>query len=327
MRRLKYEKIPETSILRKDVQCQSNWNFEAARRDIRVPIVFIHIPKCAGQAFRHSLADALSVSSIISFFDHSLFGIFDQFETVSAELRASIYGPLDPIPKTAEFVAGHFAVSTVRCFYPKASYCTVLREPISQLLSHWLYLRQHSDKDLAPWGLWGDRIRSARLPLVDFFQDPDLACQTDNLAVRMLLWPDRRTPANDFIDASQDQAVLAEAIATLRLFNFVGFIENPELALTVGKWIGRPFVLNRLNETRRAPAEFPVGLERELTAEAYALLEERSRLDLGLWKEVVERQCPNADSGSIRETVLRSTIEHHKFVQEGRRKVHDTNSG
>ena len=308
-----------TGFISKFLQRHRNWAFETARRISGARTVFIHIPKSAGTAFGHSLIDALHASSTLAGFDHCLFGAFHQFETIAPEVRASIYGPADQIPKTAEVVVGHFAVSTARRSYPGANYCTVLREPISRLLSHWLYWRQQSDEELALWGdPWKNRVFRARLPLVEFLRDPEIACQTDNLEVRMLLWPDPRIPTDDFISERQDSALLTDAIATLRRFEFVDFTENPDLALNVGKWIGTPFVFKWMNETRRARAEFPVNLQKELTAEAFALLENRTRLSLILWNEIVKRRRPTEDSGLIREKILRSTIERQKRAQLAR---------
>jgi hypothetical protein len=301
-------------------QRRRKWAFEEGRRNPGAATVFIHIPKCAGIAFVHDLDDALRSKSTRSGFDHSLFGAFDQFETIGPETRASIYGPADSIPRNLELVAGHFAVSTARRFYPEANYCTVLREPKSRLLSHWLYWRQFSDEDLTVWGVpWRDRVLRARLPLVDFLCDPEIACQTDNLTLRMLLWPDCRIPANGFVSEGRDKALLKGAIAILQNFGLIGLIENPDLSRNVEKWIGAPFVLKRMNETRPAYAEFPVNLERELTAEAWALLKKRSGLDLILWKEVLKRQRPSEDSDAIGEAVFRSTLDRHKVVQLDRR--------
>jgi hypothetical protein len=295
----------------------AKWTFEDGRKRPGVPIVFLHIPKCAGQAFRHGLSEALHPSTTLSFFDHSLFGAFDRFETIAPELKASIFGPEDQIPTNADFIGGHFAVSTARHFYPEANYCTVLREPTSRLLSHWLFWRQHSDEDMAPWGAqWGDLIRRARNPLADFLRDPELASQTDNLIVRMLLWPDPRIPADDFIRTGQDEALLKDAIAILRRFEFVDFIENPDCALNLEKWICSRFALKTVNATREASEGFPVNFGRELSAEALALLEERSRLDHVLWREVAARRRPHEDGRAIEAAVLQSNIDHQKFVQE-----------
>jgi hypothetical protein len=131
----------------------------------------------------------------------------------------------------------------------------------------------------------------------------------------MLLWPDSRIPKGDFICRRQDRALLTDAIATLRRFDFVDFTENPDLALNVGKWIGTPFVFKRMNETRQERAEFPVNLQKELTAEVFGLLENRTRLSLRLWRKIFKRRRPNEDSGLIRERILRSTIERQKRVQ------------
>ena len=101
----------------------------------------------------------------------------------------------------------------------------------------------------------------------------------------------------------------------MRDFDLVDYVENPDFASNVSAWIGAPFTLERLNETRRSHERFPVELERELTTEAYALLEERARLDLVLWREVVERRSPNEDWRKLRARILQATIDHHKSVQ------------
>jgi hypothetical protein len=73
--------------------------------------------------------------------------------------------------------------------------------------------------------------------------------------------------------------------------------------------------LPRLNDTHRAPAEFAVDIERELTPVAFALLNQRTRLDFKLWREVVERRHATLDSGALRAATLRASIERQKFVQ------------
>jgi hypothetical protein len=70
-----------------------------------------------------------------------------------------------------------------------------------------------------------------------------------------------------------------------------------------------------MNETRQERAEFPVNLQKELTAEVFGLLENRTRLSLRLWRKIFKRRRPNEDSGLIRERILRSTIERQKRVQ------------
>ena len=294
------------------------WNFQFGRRRPRETIVFTHIPKSAGTSFSHSLAHSLQAKLILGGFDHSLYGAFVQFDTMSPQQQASIYAPADSLPQNAEIVSGHFAVSTARRFYPNANYCTVLREPECRLLSHWLFWRQFSDEDLKDWGVpWSERVQRSRRPLVDFLRDPDVACQTDNLTVRMLLWPDKRIPSNGFIDESQDNSLVRSAIAELKRFDFVGLIEDKNLSQNFENWLKTPFSILRLNETRRADANFPVDLDKELTPEALSLLKMRSRLDLVLWQKVFKRQYPNVNSNIVKAQAFNHAVARYKSIQDG----------
>ena len=293
------------------------WGFQVGRRRTGEAVVFTHIPKSAGTSFTHSLATSLQSKLILGGFDHSLFGAFNQFETISPEQKAVIYAPSDSLPQKADIVSGHFSVSTVRRFYPNANYCTVLREPECRLLSHWLFWRQFSDENLIGWGVpWRDRVQRARRPLVEFLRDTDVACQTDNLAVRMLLWPDRRIPSNGFIDESQDLSLLNSASAELQRFDFIGLIEDSHLSQNIENWLKTPFSFLRLNETQRADAGFPVNLDNELTEEARALLKTRSRLDLVLWQVVFKRQYPNININSIKKKAFAQAVDRYKSIQE-----------
>ena len=157
----------------------------------------------------------------------------------------------------------------------------------------------------------------ARRPLVDFLRDPELACVTDNACVRMLLWPDPRIPNEVFIQAHHESALVADALAKLRDFSFVDYIENPDFARNVSEWIGVPFALKRLNETRRAHPQFPAVLDSEVTPEAYRLLDRSSRLDFELWRKVAERRTPKVDIRSLKASVLRENIARFKLVQGG----------
>ena len=216
----------------------------------------------------------------------------------------------------ADFIGGHFALSTLRRNYPVGNYCSVVREPVCRLISHWLYWRQFSDDALAPWGPdWARLVNLARRPLLEFLQAPEIACQTDNLVTRMLLWPDQRIPAGGFIPTGADSWLLIDALKALRRLHFVDHLENPQFAANVGRWIGRPFVMQRANETRRAHDGFPVDLDHELTPEALALLEHRSRLDLVLWREVVASRQPSESPDALRRRAIASVLERHRAVQ------------
>lgn len=280
------------------------------------PTVYLHIPKSAGMAFNSSLAEALGATAVVAGFDHSLFGAFDAFDTLGPAVDATVYGPDDALPAGAHLVGGHFAYSTLRRFYPEANFCCVVREPVCRLVSHWLYWRHFSDESLESWGPnWSRLVSLARRPLVEFLKAPEIACQTDNLATRMLLWPDARIPAGDFIPGGADTQLLACASKALRGFHFVDHLEDPQFAANVGRWLDKRFEMQRFNDTQRALEGFPVDLDRELSPEAMELLEHRSRLDLVLWRLVVRSRTPEQDPAALRARVVSSVLERHRAVQ------------
>ncbi|MFG1418678.1 hypothetical protein V5F38_07255 [Xanthobacter sp. V0B-10] len=294
------------------------WAFEERQKIGAGATFFLHIPKSAGTAFNSALAAALNASSIVSGFDHCVFGSFSEFATIQPDIRASIYAPSEPLPKEVDFIGGHFALSTVRRYYPNANTCVVLREPISRILSHWLYWRQFSDDELTGWGpAWSRRVLRARGALVDFLRDPEIACQIDNVATRMVLWPDVRVPDGAFIERRNDQAILLDVEAEVRRFDFIDYLENPDFVANVEKWIGVPFVLPRMNETRPACELFPVDLDRELTPEAFALLEERSRLDQSLWQTVAVRRGAG-DTARLKQELIRDFLRRQNRIQARR---------
>jgi hypothetical protein len=113
-------------------------------------------------------------------------------------------------------VHGHFAFSTLQARYPNHQYMTLLREPYSRILSHWLYWRMQRNDELAGWGEWGtNHVRLARQPLAQFLGNATLACQIDNLRTRMLLWPHPNIPDNSFIDERDDEVLISTALARL----------------------------------------------------------------------------------------------------------------
>jgi hypothetical protein len=287
--------------------------FANGRSDPERSTVFLHVPKCAGTAFSRSLRAALSATTILGGFDLCLFDGFAGIDQFSPEIKKFVHLE-SPMPR-ADLVSGHFALSTLRREYPDGNYCTILREPLSRLLSNWLYWRQHGDDELAGWSDWADRVRRARQPFAAFLADPVLAPHMDNLAVRMLLWPDPRLPADGFIEPKHEKSLSRDALARLRALNFVDYLENPALLNNVGDWLGASFTLPRVNETRQAPEAFPVDLFRELTPECYRLLETRCRIDLVLWTEVVKARGAGMETAHLQESAWRDMVRHHQAIQ------------
>ena len=263
----------------------------------------MHIPKTAGSSLIDAIVSALQPPHVLWGFDRCLFGGFSDFASLDQELRQRIFLDEDAVPH-AGIVAGHISLSTLRHWAPTACTMTLLREPVSRLLSHWLFWRGHDDSRLEPWGAWADYVRLSRLPLPDFLAATSLACQNDNVATRMLLWPHRLIPRDGFIAARDDRRLLADARRALDSMDFVDLVENPAMVENVSTFLGGPITLPHHNPTGKVPGHLRRPMEDDLTFGALAALNARSRLDAELWRHVGRRRLSGAGVGAFRTTIL-----------------------
>ena len=272
-----------------------------------VPLVFMHVPKTAGTALTQALCASLSPRNFISGFDRVFFGDFRRFDTIDPELQRSIYLEPGSLPANADFVSGHISYSTLRQSYPHAQYFTVLREPVSRLLSFWLYWRSQTQAQLRVWGDWARCVERNRGPLSEFLLSREIAGPTDNLHLRMLLWPHPLIPDNDFIDERNDKVLVELALVRLGEFAFRDIVENPELQTRMQRWLGRPISLGRANETVSASGIVSADFQEELSPEVRRALELRTRLDLKLWTAVAG-EVGIANPESLRDSTLKENI-------------------
>jgi hypothetical protein len=310
----------------------ANRNRESLLRRSAMPRpvwAFMHVPKTSGAAITEGLARALTNpfgrrltkamygrSQILTGFDRSLHGGFDRFDTFEASVAARFHP--EELPKGARIISGHFAYSTLKRSAPPARIFTILREPFCRLLSHWLYWRQYTEEELLPYGLWAQRVREARRPLAEFLSSPTVACQTDNIVVRMLLWPHHLLAADGFINSAHDGTLISEARARLGELSHVDAVENPQLIGGLERLIGRSIEYRRINETRASTHESHFDLDEHLTPEARELLVLRSRLDLLLWNSVVMRALPGTSANVIRESAIDAAIARYQSLFKGR---------
>jgi hypothetical protein len=278
------------------------------------PLAFMHIPKTSGVALMSALAGALNPGMVTNGFDLCLFGSFRDFETMDPAEQRKIHASPASLPPGSTLIAGHFSFSTLRQAFPRAQMTTILREPSSRLLSHWLFWRQLSDPTLTPLGRWADYVRNSREPLARFLAEPAIACQTDNLALRMLLWPHSLIRGDQFIDPIHDEPLFVEAEVRLRMFDFVDILENDQLSEKLEHWLGRALCYERVNETIAIPAECRSPLNLEFTSHAHELLTARSRLDLRLWTSVVKRRLPNCEITTLRERTILSNVARYSVL-------------
>lgn len=284
---------------------------KARAYDFVKPLIFMHVPKCSGTSLIRAVVAAGTAPSAFSGFDETLFGDFSAFESLSEQLRTSIYLDPNDLPRGAEFVAAHMSFVTLSRGFPEGRLLTLLREPVSRLLSLWLFWRSHTDEQLRDWGQWGNRVRRGRSPLVDFLRAREVACQTDNQLLRMLLWPHHLVPRDDFIDARHDAILIQIAVGRLARFAFLDLIENRMFESNFANWLGRPIVFGRFNQTANIPQSLKIPMARQLTNEAWALLEARSRLDLKLWLALAAERVPQINAHRLRREAIEMTIGRH----------------
>jgi len=279
----------------------------------------MHIPKSAGTSLTEAMRAALNPrTSVLRRFDQCLFGDFRDFENMPDIVRQAIFRGPDQLEAGCDFVAGHLSWTTTHHAYPSAQFMTVLREPVSRLLSHWLFWRSLTDDQLAPWGReWIVRLKQSRQPLRSFITAPNIASQTDNIAVRMLLWPHPLIPDGDFIDERHDETLRKEALARLNRFSFVNFLENPRLAGDISDWLKCPLTIPNLNETPALSTEFATDIASEIGGDTRRLLELRSRLDGQLWQHAAAIWYPDLDTAARREEIFAKNASRFARVMAG----------
>ncbi|WP_428377120.1 hypothetical protein [Lichenicoccus sp.] len=260
----------------------------------------MHVAKTSGTAVTYGLLDAIKPRRPVGGLDRFMFGSYSDFSSLSSNARDTVHGP-STLPSDADFVHGHFALSTTRQCYPDAQFLTLLREPRVRLMSLWRFWRIQTQQTMNGWGSWADIVRRSHAPLETFLGDPLVACQTDNMAVRMLLWPHAFIPEDGFIDPSHDEALLAEARRRLEAFDYSDVVENRAMPGNLGAWLGLDFQHRRLNETAAGDNRTRWPLHRDLTNGCLDLLESRSRLDRVLWDDVARRRLGTGDPGQQRE--------------------------
>jgi hypothetical protein len=234
---------------------------------------------------------------------------FSDFDQLSPEVRdRMVLGP-DDLPAQADAVFGHISPSTTRARYTDGSWLTVLREPRSRLVSHWLFSRAHTDRMLRGLGTWADYVKAARRPLAEYLGDPTLAFCTDNLMLRALVGPHELAPFDRFIEAAAEDELLAEGLASLDAFDFAGVVDDPDLAGQLSCWLGRPIAMQRSNESPLMPK----GLQCDVVDEcrrAAGLIAHHSRLDAALWDHIASRSLLRArdEATPMRDRIYEASV-------------------
>ncbi len=262
----------------------------AAKDHPPAPACFMHVPKTAGISLRAALASALPPHSIApQLMDPAALGGFRDFDLLSPEVRqivAATPAELDGLGHHAA-IFGHFTLPNLLRHAPLERIATVLREPRSRIISHYLFFRFSG----AIRTLWGPAAlhKPAEASLQKFLLDPSAAHVTDNCVCRMLLRGDPRIPPADFIASTDVEALAERAWEQLSGFGFVGFIEQPD---SVWRGVGNHFGVKLAPMRMNVTAEVEIAADVDPVpwsgaAETLELLERRSVADSILYRRIV----------------------------------------
>lgn len=263
------------------------------------PLVFNHIPKTAGTSLTAALHTALQPAVFAQGMDQSLAGGYDQFDEFNQSAREMMFLAPEEIPADATLVAGHIGPATTMARFPEADHITFLRNPASRILSQWMHSRSLTEFDIRHWGPGAEAFRVGWLPLKDYLRHPLVATNTDNTIARFLAWPHPLLPPNDFIGADDDDEIAATAIARIDAMAHVDLVENPDFISALGTWLGFETPQTRLNERAYVPKRMRPDFAAELDAETRSLIEERTRIDVRVWKHVAARVLPGTDLDAV----------------------------
>ncbi|WP_460253523.1 hypothetical protein [Acidiphilium sp. MT5] len=283
----------------------------------------MHMPKAGGTALIREIERSLRPLRWAGGIDRTLTGNFEAFDTMDIDLRAGVFRDETEIPANVDFLAGHFGWGMLRAWNPEAKLMTVLREPRSRLLSYWFYLGNYSDHVLSLYGDYGERLELARKHFGDYISIPEIACQTDNLMTRMLVWPHPACQATEFISPEMDETLLMIALERLNQFDFVGMIEDLRLRDRLFLWLGSTYkhsrwaslekFINRGHKINKNEASIPKqGLRKtlavELNEETIRRLESSSRLDKILWMTIARQLFDDKDPNTIADQEFSKSI-------------------
>ena len=285
--------------------------------DRRFTLAYMHVPKTSGTAMRHGIATAIGAERTFYGLDRSSFGAYTGFESMSRAIGERVYATPADLPRDRDFMAGHFALSTLQSAYPQAQIITFLREPLSRTLSHWMYWRSIANRKLRHWGDWAERVRCSHGTLAGFLEAPEVACVTDNILLRMLLWPHPLIPDDGFIAPGHDAVLMLSARERLSRLAYADVIENPDFLEDFSRWLQHPLCYAEKNVTAYLPTHRTVSMHQELSDRAMVLLDARTRLDLRLWQLTAQQHVRRGTVEDLRVASIARSIARHSRLACG----------
>ncbi|MFL6353027.1 MAG: sulfotransferase family 2 domain-containing protein [Bryobacteraceae bacterium] len=172
-------------------------------------ILFMHIPKTAGTAFREAMIGNYKHSQVAYVYPHPPGFLVSNLGLLPLEQRARF-----------RLVMGHFQYGIHEFLPQEYTYVTIVRDPVERVISHYNYLRQ-TQPDIVSEG-------GSTLSLPEMLEGQRTA-NIDNLMVRCFSGLDK----NDVRPGHLDQGAYDLAIDHLRTkFKFVGYQDRADEAYT-----------------------------------------------------------------------------------------------
>lgn len=230
----------------------------------------------------NSVVESITPRRVLRGFDLSLFGGFRDFWSMDHSVRSEIF--TNGLPQGHfDFVGAHMALSTLKARFPAGRFMTLVRHPIDRLFSYFFYWRSLPDHEVEQWGRFAARVRLARGPIGDFISAKDVACQTDNVLTRLLLWPHPNIPDDDFVLPEHHDELHRAARERIKQFDFVDFVENPMLGQNISTWLNSAFRFRWDNDT---PITSSGDFLPDLDETVHHQIRQLCAVDLRLWYSI-----------------------------------------
>ena len=205
--------LPDASEVTIDARLSNDWPLErvpavfqigaVTKRVAKPTVLFMHIPKTAGTAFREALAQNFLLSEIAYLYPTPPGFLVSDLRALPLEQR-----------RRFRMIMGHFQFGMHEALPQQSEYITIVREPAARVLSQYAYLRQ-----------WRPELVSderGRLLTLEQVFEGRLSTDFDNTLVRCFSGVDER----EYPPGSLTEAILDEAVANMRTrFSFIGHQE------------------------------------------------------------------------------------------------------
>jgi hypothetical protein len=231
---------------------------ERAHRGHETCVLFMHIPRTSGTAFRRAIEPNYAGSERIYYYPTPPGIWHERFETLPARQLASF-----------KIVVGHFVFGVHSKINAPCEYVTVVRDPVTRVISNYCFAVRNKPAEITS-------SRHAILTLEEVLERQILA-ELDNLTVRCFGgYGERKCPAGMLGPEAYEAAV-----ENAQRFRFIGHQQRSEAAWTCLRRIfgWQRGTLERLNAGR------PEDLE--ISARTRTAIEHYCRYDIQFYNEVL----------------------------------------